>query len=113
MENNILYKGDNLFILLKDDKFITKRGGQHFKYNLIPENEIWISTNSSEEDILYIIIYELYERALMKKNIDLIKAEIEAKKIETIARSIKDKKILRKYILDLIKVNNNTIKIEG
>jgi hypothetical protein len=105
--NNTIYKGDKLGIFVVNDTSILK-GGHHFKYDFIPLNEVWISNKVQDSEILFIVIHELYERALMKtKKIKFEVAEQESKKIESTARSVNDHKIMKKYIMDLIKVNES------
>jgi hypothetical protein len=47
-----------------DEEFIG--GGHHYRYDFIPENEIWIEDNTREDEIINYLIHELHERHLMK-----------------------------------------------
>ena len=43
-------------------------GGHHYRYDFIPEDEIWIENLPSKFDMDCNLLHEVYERLQMKKN---------------------------------------------
>lgn len=57
-------------------------GGHGLVYDFIPADEIWIEKSIPEHDRSYILIHELYERALMSQGWDYDTAHDEANRVE-------------------------------
>ena len=51
-------------------------------YNFIPANEVWIDNDITTKERKFVILHELFERALMKKGSDYDSAHIKASEIE-------------------------------
>lgn len=57
-------------------------GGHEFVYNYVPKNEVWIDNDITTKERKFVILHELFERALMKKGSDYDSAHIKASEIE-------------------------------
>lgn len=57
-------------------------GGHHLIYPWIPANEVWIDDDLVKQEIPFVLLHELHERALMTKGFSYNKAHPEASKIE-------------------------------
>lgn len=57
-------------------------GGHEFVYNYVPKNEVWIDNDITTKERKFVILHELFERALMKKGSDYDNAHIKASEIE-------------------------------
>lgn len=77
-------------------------GGHHFVYNNIPENKVYIDDDSEEDEIIFFIIHEVYEREEMLMNgLTYNEAHKLASKVEWKARHNKEYLLKWKKILNL------------
>lgn len=68
-------------------------GGHHYRYDFIPEDEIWVENLPSKFDMEANLFHETYERLQMKENgLDYEKAHEKASEKEKEYRGAKGKK---------------------
>jgi hypothetical protein len=64
------------------------QAGHHYRYNFVPENEIWIENRLDKKEQAYCLFHELIEMTLMKdRGYDYEKAHQIAKNYEDQIRS--------------------------
>lgn len=81
-------------------------GGHYYRYNFIPEDEIWIDDAMNIDEIEPTILHEITERTLMKeKNMGYEKAHSIANQKELEIR--KERNEIRDKIIAILYANNN------
>jgi hypothetical protein len=63
-----------------------EKGGHDLYYSFIPKNEVWIDDDVEAEDIKFILIHEMHERALMSGGKEYSPSHIDANKVESHCR---------------------------
>lgn len=61
-------------------------GGHEFVYHFIPKGEIWIDDDVRKDEVKFVLLHELHERALMKKGMDYDSAHKSSSEIEYYCR---------------------------
>lgn len=61
-------------------------GGHDLVYDFVSQNEVWIDDDVVREDLLYVVLHELYERLQMAEGLSYDDAHEKASKIEWEAR---------------------------
>ena len=76
------------------------QGGHDKVYNFIPENEIWIDDDVSQNEMKFVLLHEIHERNLMKKGMKYDPAHQSSNAIEFYARRHRRKidNLLRKEL---------------
>ena len=76
------------------------QGGHDKVYKFIPENEVWIDDDVSQKEMKFVLLHELHERNLMKKEMKYDPAHQSSSAIEAYARHHRRKidKLLRKEL---------------
>jgi len=74
-------------------------GGHDYVYSYVPKDEVWIDNDITEKERSFVILHELLERSLMKKNYTYEDAHRKASEAEWKARhdSNKLEKSLKKF----------------
>jgi hypothetical protein len=88
-------------------------GGHHYRFDFIPENEIWLDLDVNVKEIKFVLLHELIERRLMKtKNLEYDLAHTKASEKELNARRTNGTKIDNLIDEELSKLNLNKISKE-
>jgi hypothetical protein len=61
-------------------------GGHGYVYDFIPKDEIWMDDDNPEDEFIYDLMHEFYERSLMKEGYEYNAAHDKASEFELIAR---------------------------
>jgi len=61
-------------------------GGHGYVYDFIPKDEIWMDDDAAEDEFIYDLMHEFYERPLMKAGYEYSVAHERASEFELIAR---------------------------
>lgn len=123
------YSRPELKVFVVDGQYVRENmnidfteGGHHEAFDFIPENEIWLDLDVNVREIKFVLLHELIERRLMKKEgLKYNSSHTEASKRELNARQTDGTKIdnlineeLDKLEFDEIKTNiNKQLKRKG
>ncbi|MFH1402524.1 MAG: hypothetical protein ABIG87_02765 [Patescibacteria group bacterium] len=66
-------------------------GGHDLVYNYVPKNEVWLDNDALDEERIYILLHELYERSLMERGLVYPEAHKKASELEWQARQSEEK----------------------
>lgn len=86
----------NVMVWLVDGEYVRNHlnieyveGGHHYRYDFIPENEVWLEETLDKREISETLVHELHERRRMKHDgWDYDKAHEEASKVEAEVRAL-------------------------
>jgi len=82
-------------------------GGHDYVYEFVPKGEVWIDDDLGENEIKFVLLHELRERALMAQGMSYDKAHMDASSIEYFCRQNPDQ--LEKK-LDEVLVQNKPVE---
>lgn len=82
-------------------------GGGHDQVypHFVPANEIWLDSSTSPDELIYVVLHEVYERWLMRNDLDYNTAHEFANKLEKLMRDKGDICLTSKIIQTFVKKN--------
>lgn len=81
-------------------------GGHGYVYSFIPKNEVWIDNDLEPDEIKFVLLHEMHERALMAKGMKYEPSHASSSKIEYFCRK-HPKKIDRELRKEIEKNNGD------